>query len=102
MYLYEYVEDSTHIITTDPIACYGQEFAVQALSIGEGTYSWQVDHPVLVSDIPEHLCVNGAFPLDLSPYTSATPPGGHLSYTGDGLSGYGQFSPATSGLTPSA
>jgi len=42
IYLYEYVEDSTHIITTDPIACYGHEFMVQAQSIGVGTYTWTV------------------------------------------------------------
>ena len=41
-YLYEYVEDSTHIITTDPIACYGHEFIVQAQSIGIGTYTWTI------------------------------------------------------------
>ena len=41
-YLYEYVEDSTHIITTDNIACYGREFMVQAQSIGEGNYTWHV------------------------------------------------------------
>jgi hypothetical protein len=41
-YLYEYVEDSTHIITTDSIACYGREFMVQAQSIGVGTYTWYV------------------------------------------------------------
>ena len=41
-YLYEWVEDSTHIITTDSIACYGGEFMVQAQSIGEGTYTWHV------------------------------------------------------------
>ena len=41
-YLYEYIEDSTHIITTDSIACYGGEFLVQAQSIGEGTYTWHV------------------------------------------------------------
>lgn len=41
-YLYEYVEDSTHIITTDSIACYGREFIVQAQSMGEGTYTWYV------------------------------------------------------------
>lgn len=40
--LYEWVEDSTHIITTDSIACYGGEFMVQAQSIGEGTYTWHV------------------------------------------------------------
>ena len=40
--LYEYVEDSTHIITTDSIACYGSDFLVQAQSIGEGTYTWHV------------------------------------------------------------
>ena len=45
-YLYEYVEDSTHIITTDSIACYGREFIVQAQSIGVGTYTWYVgDQP---------------------------------------------------------
>ena len=42
VYLYEYVEDSTHIITTDPMACYGQEFLVQAQSIGYGNYTWHV------------------------------------------------------------
>lgn len=41
-YLYEYVEDSTHIITTDSVACYGREFIVQAQSIGVGTYTWYV------------------------------------------------------------
>ena len=41
-YLYEYVEDSTHIITIDSVACYGHEFIVQAQSIGEGTYTWHV------------------------------------------------------------
>lgn len=41
-YLYEYVEDSTHIITTDSIACYGGDFLVQAQSIGLGTYTWYV------------------------------------------------------------
>ena len=40
--LYEYVEDSTHIITTDSIACYGGDFLVQAQSIGLGTYTWYV------------------------------------------------------------
>ena len=40
--LYEWAEDSTHIITTDSIACYGGEFMVQAQSIGEGTYTWHV------------------------------------------------------------
>ena len=41
-YLYEYIEDSTHIITTENTACYGGEFMVQAQSIGEGTYTWHV------------------------------------------------------------
>jgi len=41
-YLYEYVEDTTHIITIDPVACYGHEFNVQAQSIGVGTYTWRV------------------------------------------------------------
>ena len=41
-YLYEYVEDSTHIITIDPMACYGQESMVQAQSIGYGNYTWHV------------------------------------------------------------
>lgn len=41
-YTYEYVEDSTHIITTDSIACYGREFIVQAQSIGVGTYTWYI------------------------------------------------------------
>lgn len=41
-YLYEWGEDSTHIITTDSIACYGREFIVQAQSIGVGTYTWYV------------------------------------------------------------
>jgi len=40
--LYEYVEDSTHIITIDPVACYGHEFIVQAQSIGVGTYTWTI------------------------------------------------------------
>ena len=41
-YLFEWAEDSTHIITTDSIACYGRDFLVQAQSIGEGTYTWHV------------------------------------------------------------
>ena len=41
-HLYEYVEDGTHIITSDPIACYGHEFMVQAQSIGVGTYTWTI------------------------------------------------------------
>lgn len=41
-YLYEYVEDTTHIITIDPVACYGHEFIVQAQSIGVGTYTWTI------------------------------------------------------------
>ncbi|MBO7618269.1 MAG: T9SS type A sorting domain-containing protein [Bacteroidales bacterium] len=45
-YLYEWAEDSTHIITTDSIACYGRDFLVQAQSIGVGTYTWYVgDQP---------------------------------------------------------
>lgn len=40
--LYEYVEDTTHIITIDPVACYGHEFIVQAQSIGVGTYTWTI------------------------------------------------------------
>lgn len=42
VYLYEYVEDTTHIITIDPVACYGHEFIVQAQSIGVGTYTWTI------------------------------------------------------------
>lgn len=41
-YLYEYVEDTTHIITIDPVACYGHDFIVQAQSIGVGTYTWTI------------------------------------------------------------
>jgi hypothetical protein len=41
-HLYEYVEDSTHLITTNPIACYGSPFLVQAQSIGYGDYVWYV------------------------------------------------------------
>lgn len=41
-YLYEWGEDTTHIITTDSIACYNREFIVQAQSMGEGTYTWYV------------------------------------------------------------
>ena len=42
VYLYEYVEDTTHIITIDPVACYGHEFIVQSQSIGVGTYTWTI------------------------------------------------------------
>ena len=42
IYLFEWGEDSTHIITTDSIACYGRDFLVQAQSIGEGSYTWHV------------------------------------------------------------
>lgn len=45
-YLYEYVEDSTHIITTNPIACYGSQFLAQAQSIGYGDYVWHVGDSV--------------------------------------------------------
>jgi len=41
-YLFEYIEDSTHLITTNPIACYGSPFLVQAQSIGYGDYTWHV------------------------------------------------------------
>ena len=41
-YLYEYVEDTTHLITTNPIACYGSPFLVQAQSMGYGDYTWHV------------------------------------------------------------
>lgn len=40
--LYEYVEDSTHLIITNPIACYGSPFLVQAQSMGYGDYVWHV------------------------------------------------------------
>ena len=45
-YLYEYVEDSIHIITTNPIACYGSPFLAQAQSIGYGDYVWHVGDSV--------------------------------------------------------
>ena len=45
-YLYEYVEDSTHIITTDPMACYGSESTIQAQSMGYGSYTWHVGEVV--------------------------------------------------------
>jgi len=45
-YLYEWGEDTIHIITTDSIVCYNREFIVQAQSMGEGTYTWYVgDQP---------------------------------------------------------
>ena len=40
--LYEYVEDTAHLITTNPIACYGSPFLVQAQSMGYGDYVWHV------------------------------------------------------------
>ena len=45
-YLYEYVEDSTHIITTNPITCYGSPFLAQAQSMGYGNYVWHVGDSV--------------------------------------------------------
>lgn len=45
-YLFEYVEDSIHIITTNPIACYGSPFLAQAQSIGYGDYVWHVGDSV--------------------------------------------------------
>lgn len=45
-YLYEYIEDSTHIITTNPITCYGSPFLAQAQSIGYGDYVWHVGDSV--------------------------------------------------------
>jgi len=41
-YLYEYVEDSTHIITADPLVCYGSQPLIEAQSMGYGTYAWHV------------------------------------------------------------
>jgi hypothetical protein len=41
-YLFEYVEDSTHLITTNPIACYGSPYLAQAQSMGNGSYTWHV------------------------------------------------------------
>ena len=45
-YLHEYVEDSTHIITTNPITCYGSPFLAQAQSMGYGNYVWHVGDSV--------------------------------------------------------
>lgn len=42
VYLYEYVEDSTHIVSADSLVCYGSEPMIQAQSIGVGTYIWHV------------------------------------------------------------
>jgi len=44
--LYEYVEDTAHLITTNPIACYGSPFLVQAQSMGYGDYVWHVGDSV--------------------------------------------------------
>jgi hypothetical protein len=151
-YLFDYVEDSTHLITTNPIACYGSPYLAQAQSIGYGNYTWhvgdwsdsvnystwvaadsvlvadyytppmtestwisvdfsdqhgcvthdsvwvEVDHPeVAMTGLPEHLCVNGSFPLDLAGYTTAAPDGGSLYYYGQGLSADGLFTPTVSG-----
>jgi len=45
-YLYEYVEDTAHLITTNPITCYGSPFLAQAQSIGYGDYVWHVGDSV--------------------------------------------------------
>jgi len=41
-YLYEWVEDSIHIVSADPLVCYGSEPLIEAQSIGYGTYTWHV------------------------------------------------------------
>jgi len=45
-YLYEYVEDSIHIVSADPLVCYGSEPLIEAQSIGYGTYFWHVGNLV--------------------------------------------------------
>lgn len=41
-YLYEYIEDSTHIISADPLVCYGSQPLIEAQSMGYGSYAWHV------------------------------------------------------------
>lgn len=41
-YLLEYVEDSTHIISADPLVCYGAQPLIEAQSMGYGNYTWHV------------------------------------------------------------
>ena len=45
-YLYEYVEDSVHLITTNTIDCYGSPFLAEAQSMGYGNYVWHVGDSV--------------------------------------------------------
>ena len=45
-FIYQYVEDSIHLITTNTIACYGSPFLTQAQSIGYGDYVWHVGDSV--------------------------------------------------------
>lgn len=41
-YLYEYIEDSTHIVSADPLVCYGSQPLIEAQSMGYGSYAWHV------------------------------------------------------------
>lgn len=45
-HLYEYMEDSIHIVSADPLVCYGSEPLIEAQSIGYGTYFWHVGNLV--------------------------------------------------------
>lgn len=152
-YLYEWVEDSTHLLAVDPLVCYGSEPTIEAQSIGYGTYTWhvgdsidslnywtwvagdsmfmadyttppmtestwisvdfydqhgcvthdsvwvEVDHPeVSLGGLPDHLCSNGSFPVDVAALTTAAPSGGNLFFYGDNLSANGLFAPASAGV----
>lgn len=44
--LYEYVEDSTHLLSMNPLVCYGSEPLIQAQSMGYGNYVWHVGDSV--------------------------------------------------------
>lgn len=152
-HLFEYVEDSTHLLAVDPLVCYGSEPTIEAQSIGYGTYTWhvgdsidslnywtwvagdsmfmadyttppmtestwisvdfydqhgcvthdsvwvEVDHPeVSLGGLPDHLCSNGSFPVDVAALTTAAPSGGNLFFYGDNLSANGLFAPTSAGV----
>lgn len=57
-----------------------------------------VSHIEVVSNIPDYMCSDALYPVNLSSYTYGSPQGGSLSFEGQGVSWNGDFSPASSGL----
>lgn len=57
-----------------------------------------VSHIEVVSNIPDYMCSDALYPVNLSSYTYGSPQGGSLSFEGQGVFWNGDFSPASSGL----